>query len=289
MRISVVVPCFNHERYVSECLASIDAQDHADLEIIVIDDGSTDASWQKISEFAPTQGHTVRRVQKRNEGAPSALNRGLALATGEVIAICNSDDCFAPGRLTAMTKELVEKRGRFAFSAVAFVDESGAELPVDHAYAMELRERQRAIATHPTVGFALLRSNVAISTGNFVFTRSLLAEIGHFRAYRYCHDWDYLLRALLETEPVYISRELYRYRLHSRNSFRALAASAEIECPDLLRRFMRASLSDQYPNRRAPSRRNWPVYFDYFIDRLGYGPYLLDWDKIDDPTVGSAL
>ena len=125
-------------------------------------------------------------------------------------------------------------------------------------------------------------TNVAISTGNFFFERSLVAAVGYFRPYRYAHDWDFLLRCLLFTEPVFVAEPLYSYRLHAHNSFISLASVAAIECPELMRRFVRATITGRYPNRLAPSPRNSPGYFEVFLEEHGCQPYLVGWSDVDD-------
>lgn len=281
MLVSVIVPCFNHGRFVVQCLRSIDAQDHPDLEVIVIDDGSTDDTWEMISSYRWGRARTVRTIRTGNRGAHAALNEGLTLARGDWIALCNSDDCFAPTRLSRL---IAAARGtRFLFSNVRYIDEAGRDVTERWPYARELKQKQQEIRSFPSVGYSLVLTNTTISTGNFFFHRSLIEEVGYFRPYRYCHDWDFVLRALLFTEPVYLSEALYSYRLHPRNSFRSLQEAAARECPELMRRFLKATVGKRWPNRLAPSPHNWPGFFQVFIDEHRYQPYLTAWEYIDGP------
>jgi glycosyltransferase involved in cell wall biosynthesis len=284
MKVSVVVPCFNHEKFVSDCLASIDAQDHEELEVIVIDDGSKDASWARISEFKWRPSRQVRLLRTKNQGAHAALNLGLELASGEYIALCNSDDRFTPRRISTLVERARDSHARFLFTQVGCIDDRDQDVTHSWPYAQDLFKKQQEIASYPSVGFAIVLTNVAISTGNFFFERSLIAEIGAFRAYRYCHDWDFLLRALLFTEPLYVPEPLYLYRLHQGNSFLGLQSAAAWECPELMRRFMKATVTERHPNRVAPSPRNWPGFFEYFIEEHRYQPYMVAWEAIDGPV-----
>src|SRR4029450_13639869 len=102
MKVSVVVPCYNHAPYVGRCLAAIDEQDWADLEGIVVDDGSRDTSWERVSAYRWRPGGAGQTGRTENRGAHAAINRGLELATGEYVALCNSDDYFAPGRIATL-------------------------------------------------------------------------------------------------------------------------------------------------------------------------------------------
>jgi glycosyltransferase involved in cell wall biosynthesis len=284
VRVSVVVPCYNHRRYVARCLAAIDAQAVDDLEVVVVDDGSTDGSWDVLRQARWQPSRRVQLVRTANAGAHAALNRGLDLATGDWIALCNSDDEFVPGRLPALLAAATREGARFAFSAVRYVDDDGRDVSASSPYAADLVAKQDAIRTFPSVGFALVLSNVTISTGNFFVARSLVDEVGGFRPYRYVHDWDWALRALLVTEPLYVPEVLYRYRLHGTNSFTSLGDAAAVECPELMRRFLRATMTERWPNRLAPSPRNWPVYFEWFLEEHGYQPYCVGWEGIDGPV-----
>ncbi len=284
MRISVIVPVYNHEKFVVECLHSICEQNWPDLELIIIDDGSTDASWNHIVRFRFPTSVRSRILRVENEGASRALNRGCQLATGQYLALCNSDDLFVPGRLHRMVSALESSGSLIGFSAVQYIDRSGRDISNEWKYARELSDKQRAIAAFPSLGFSLLLSNVAISTGNFFFHRSLLGLVGSFRPYKLVHDWDFILRCLLETEPIFKDEALYKYRLHPHNSFSSLLNTvAEVECPELMRRFLKASCGAPPKNSMCPSPFHWPTFFESFLEEHQYRGYLQEWEKIDRP------
>jgi glycosyltransferase involved in cell wall biosynthesis len=286
MRVSVVVPVFNHERYVSECLRSIDQQHCDDLEIIVIDDGSTDDSWKRIDAFVSSARRAVVKLRTPNRGAHAAINEGLARATGDWLTLCNSDDIFLPGRLATLADTVrAQPACELAFTGVRYLDPSSRDVSESDRYARDLRSKQNAISEFPSVGFALTLTNVAISTGNFFFSRALWREAGDFRPYKLCHDWDFILRCLLLTEPVFVPAPLYGYRLHAANSFSSLmSTAAAVECPELMRRFLCAACTRPTRNRLCPSPRNWPQLFEAFIAEHRYEPYMAAWDSVDEPV-----
>ncbi len=125
--VSVIIPCYRHERYVDACLRSIDSQTIGPLEIIVIDDGSIDETWAHIQDFKFSPKHEVVRIRQPNQGAHEALNQGLRRARGEWVALCNSDDLFHVERLERMQAAVSRAGGRFGFSGVWYLDEHGAE------------------------------------------------------------------------------------------------------------------------------------------------------------------
>jgi glycosyltransferase involved in cell wall biosynthesis len=93
--ITVVIPNYNGALYISAAIASVLAQEFTNLEIIVIDDGSTDDSLKVIREW----GHSIRLIETKNQGASSARNAGIVSANSEFIAFLDSDDVWLPLKL----------------------------------------------------------------------------------------------------------------------------------------------------------------------------------------------
>ena len=96
--ISVIVPVYNAEKYLSCCVASILAQSYSNLEVLLVDDGSTDESAALCEEWCAKDGR-VRLLRQKNAGVSSARNRGLEKASGEYIAFVDADDWILPGML----------------------------------------------------------------------------------------------------------------------------------------------------------------------------------------------
>lgn len=94
--VSVIVPVYNGEKYLRECLDSLLAQTLEDLEIIVVDDGSTDGSAEICHEYLNRDPRRVRYMHTANSGQSAARNIGLDNATGKYIAFCDADDTYAP-------------------------------------------------------------------------------------------------------------------------------------------------------------------------------------------------
>ena len=105
--ISVIVPVYQVERYLRECLDSVLAQTYVNLEIIVVDDGSTDSSPRIVSEYASKDAR-IRRFTQPNQGLSSARNTGLEHASGEYILFVDSDDVLSPDHVKVLYRALVE-------------------------------------------------------------------------------------------------------------------------------------------------------------------------------------
>lgn len=100
--VSVIMPAYNARLYIAEAMRSVLDQDYPNIELIVIDDGSTDGS----AECAETFGAVVKVVRQANSGVAAARNRGLAEARGELIAFIDADDLWLPGKLSAQVEYL---------------------------------------------------------------------------------------------------------------------------------------------------------------------------------------
>lgn len=101
MKVSVIIPCYNASAFIGECLESILQQDHADLEVICVDDGSKDdtaAVIRRIAETAP-RGKIIRLIQQPNGGATAARNHGLRESSGEYIQFMDADDVLMPRKI----------------------------------------------------------------------------------------------------------------------------------------------------------------------------------------------
>lgn len=240
MLVSVIVPLFNHEPFVFDCLLSLFAQTWSDLELIVIDDVSRDRSFQIAQIFARNSwiaGRFKRLVVEQNEvnlGAAATINKAVSLSSGQVCMVVNSDDFYAPRRAECCV-EAIARGSELVFTDVEFVGADGQ--PVLTREALAFRSALDAISSYPSVSASFLPMNRAISTGNLCFTRRLYDAAGPFRNLDYCHDWDFALACTLETEPAFIEEKLYSYRLHGGNSFRALASRVEPESRSCLERY----------------------------------------------------
>jgi hypothetical protein len=219
--VSVVMPAYNHARYVGEAIASVAAQTYRNFELIVIDDGSSDGTADVIAKELERLHLPARFASRPNRGAPATLNEGAALARGRYLAFLNSDDYYAPDRLAALVDGIARPGVQWGFSLVAQVSDSAqAKAAEGAAPAGSYWQLQRSLLGSDSNSFALLQYNVAVSTGNLFVDRDFFASLGGFRELRFNHDWDFCLRAAALAEPMVVRRPLYHYRLHDANTIR---------------------------------------------------------------------
>lgn len=273
--VSVVVPAFNHEEYVVECLQSIYDQTYKRIELIFVDDVSTDATLALARELfeTPFQDRFERilvQTKQENSGAHDSINIGIEAAQGDYIAIINSDDLFHPARLDWLVGEIESQDGSIAFSICQPLrernEETDASLPIDLLYLPMTQVHICAQAF--SIGYALLRQNVAVTTGNFVFRRDLVDRIGPFTPLKYCHDWDFILQATTVTEPIFVPEPLYLYRIHPRNSFHAYKGLARRETELVRERFFKTITNRPPTNMLCPSPERHTGMFQMFLSEL---------------------
>lgn len=273
--VSVIVPSYCHEDFILECLLSIHDQTHEAIELVVVDDASTDASHARVealfsSRFARRFTRTVLLHNEKNLGAHGTINRGIAASSGSHVAVINSDDLYYPTRIEAQVAALAETGSELSFTLVDILADPKEVPEIPPAFRLFTLRQLLDLRRDLTIGFGLMRANLAVSTGNLLFSRALYDRIGPFLPLKYCHDWDFVLQSLFECEPAVVTEPLYGYRLHGSNSFSGLAHLAGVETEVLLRRFFRRGLMGPCRNPLAPTRGNWPGYFEVFLQECGY-------------------
>lgn len=253
-RISVVIPSYNHAAFVAEAARSVLGQTLADLELVVVDDGSTDDSLAVLRGLADAR---LQVHQQANQGAHAAINAGLARARGEVLAVLNSDDAYHPERLARAIATLdADPAAGLVGSHIEVVDTAGHRLGIKHGprdlAPWPLPHPERSFRAGGDLRAALLTENFWSTTSNFVFRRSLWERVGPFRPLRFTHDWDFALRAAALAPAVLLPQPLLRYRVHGSNTIRSDRAAMVFEICWCLAVHLPAALADRAWADAAP-------------------------------------
>jgi len=269
-RVAIVIPCYNHERYVKRALESVFAQTHRNIELVVIDDGSRDATADIARTVLAGSPFPSRFVTRANRGAAETINEGIGLSSSPFINVLNSDDWFTPDRIEMMLASVARQGAQWGFSNVVMVDDADRDV-ADSERAKVLAAIIDSISERPTDGFAFACDNAAISSGNIFFSRALYYRIGAFRDLRYNHYWDFCLRALRVAEPVFAPFKGYGYRLHPANTIAdAVGGGGRKEADEILGQYIRWAMSERSSeNSIAPTWHNWRMHF--LCSMLGRG------------------
>lgn len=213
--VSVVIPCFNHARFVAEAIASALGQTRPAAEVIVVDDGSTDETGAAL---APHAGR-VRVVRQDNRGVSAARNAGAARATGDLLAFLDADDAWLPEKLAAQAE-------MFAASPALGLVHCGVE-EIDAA-GRPLRTRVDGLHGHVAEEMLLFRRAVVLGGGSgAVVPRALFEQVGGFdETLGTSADWDLHHRIARRAAVGFVPRVLLRYRVHGGNMHADVARTA---------------------------------------------------------------
>lgn len=214
-QISVIIPLYNHERFIVRALESVYAQSVLPKEVIVVDDGSSDRSLKIAQEFAKTRSETMTVWSHPNEGAHYTINSGIQRATGEFIAVLNSDDAYVANRF-AECLDIFDANPEIAAvcTGLAFIDERGNS--IQNSWYEQACAFYRQI---DDLSLALINGNFFMTTSNLIIRRNIFYEIGYFSNLRYAHDLDFFLRLLLRGKKIYFhDKPLISYRIHAMNT-----------------------------------------------------------------------
>ena len=217
--ISVVVPCHNAAPYVGATLRGILAQDGVVLEVVVVDDGSTDGSADLVAE----EFSQVRLIRQANAGVASARNAGIRAASHEWVAFCDADDLWLPGKLAAQWALLkAHPEARMAYTAWQVWHSSAAQ--PEAAWLDELN--RDAADAHRWQGpsgwmYPELLVDCVVWTSTVLARRELLTALGGFdESMAVGEDYDLWLRASRVTPILRVPRPLALYRMHAANTTR---------------------------------------------------------------------
>ncbi len=208
-KVSVVIPCYNQARFLGEAIRSVLCQSYADLEIIVVDDGSSDATEELASGYSETDPR-VRLIRQENRGLAAARNRGLAGVGGEYVVFLDSDDRLVSGALGVGVRELESHPG------CAFVSGLCRKITADGSLVPGWE--QFRVRDDPYL--ELLRS-CPIYVPAVMYRRGVFDVVGGFdTSYRAAEDYDLYYR-ILERFPVYCHDTLVaEIRRHDANMTR---------------------------------------------------------------------
>ena len=144
-KVSVIVPVYNLESYIERCLDSLLMQDYDDLEIILVNDGSTDKSLEIIEKYAQ-QSESIIVINQKNSGVSSARNAGIEKATGFFIAFVDGDDYIDSNYYELLLKKITSDN--YDFVQMGFICEHGngkREVAIQEAESYDIRGKQEAV------------------------------------------------------------------------------------------------------------------------------------------------
>lgn len=260
--ISVIVPVYNGEKYLRECLASIKEQTLADFEVLVVNDGSTDASASIIDEFCEVDPR-FKHIEQSNGGVSKARNAGIDASAGKYLTFVDADDLLFPKALLSMYSAL--KKGKAQVCVCSFL--KGTEPPTKYI-------RSRGFETYSyeeAMKRALYQSRLLNSPWGVLLERELLGDERRFREGIRYEDLDAFYRFFEEANRiVYMPAPLYFYRDNS-ESFMNTWSGERADVLDVTDRILDFFSKRGKALKRGAQDRRFSAHFNILLLMLGNG------------------
>lgn len=245
--VSVVIPAYNHERFIGAAIESVLNQSCSDLELIVVNDGSTDRTEDVVKSYDDKRLHYY---YQENQDAYNTINRGITLAQGRYISILNSDDIYTTDRLEELLKSCEEEDAVCAFSNVIPIDDNDNEFTDPQLWwNVWYKANRDHYLSCENLYASFLRGNLMVTTSNLFMTAEASKQVGSFSSLRYLHDYDFILRMIL-TFPdrvKYIDdQRLVYYRIHGGNTLSEAAVIGREQDKELIQKYMLEAVPEPY-------------------------------------------
>ena len=210
--VSVIMPSYNHEKFISTAIRSVLNQSFSDFELIIIDDASQDNSKEIIKNFKEKDNRIRTIFHNKNKGIARTLNEGIDKAKGKFVAFLASDDVWTSNKLEYQLKILNNDENLIVWSEGLIIDEEGA--PTGELFTQKYRNPKRRSGN---IFEELLK-------GNFIFGSSFIAKkenLKNFKfneRFKYLNDWQYYVDLSRKYKYYYIPKPLAMYRIHGGNT-----------------------------------------------------------------------
>lgn len=254
--VTIVTPSFNHARFIRATIESVLSQDYPNVEYIVMDGGSTDETSDVVAPYLDR----LTYVSEKDRGQSHAINKGFAMARGEIVAWLNSDDLYSPGAISTAVR--------------AFLANPSAGVVYGEGYQIDIDGNVKCVFPH-TRPFDLWRlvhvSDYILQQSTF-FRKAALDEIGPIREdLHFVMDWDVLIRLGKRYDFVYVPEYLGSLREYDA----AKTFSGGIKRAQEIRRMLQSHTGkmlpegfivyglDTYAQAWGEKIRSWPTFMDW--------------------------
>lgn len=192
--VSIILPCYNYGRYLSDALDSLLAQSYSNWECVIVDDGSTDKTEEVVKTYAQKDPR-FKYIRQKNSGVSIARNQALKAAAGNYFQLLDADDLLEVDKLKLQVAYLEENPAiDLVYSSMVFFKEADPDYVVGPKL---MHDKQPVSGSGEAVLQQLLDDNLFLP-GCMIFRRSLYEEVGLFKkGIEGIEDWDYCYRAVL--------------------------------------------------------------------------------------------
>lgn len=202
--VSIIVCVYNGERYIEQCIESIYAQTYKNIEVIVINDGSTDRTEQILCKYKG-----IKYYYQSNMGIGSARSRGLKYCTGEYIAWLDADDIYLENKIEEQVKCLESTGADIVYGNVYLIDK-------DNKILKEIKNEYGILSRQNLLAYMLFR-NIIPCFPEVMYRRSCFEGINYTKGMRCDEDYEMFIKLLQKCRIIFMDKGLYLYRRHDKN------------------------------------------------------------------------
>lgn len=198
MLVSIIIPCYNVEQYISECIHSVLNQTYKTIEIIAVDNNSTDKTLEILRELQAKYPTIIKVIQEKQKGAPAARNAGFAASKGDFVCFLDGDDIITKEKIAHQVDYLLLKEADVVVSDRAFYD-------------ITLTKELRSLTFEKIIESPL---NIAIrdiiTVCNPIYTRKVITELGAYTiGLPNSQDWEFNLRVVLKRYKIVYTKGMF--------------------------------------------------------------------------------
>ena len=211
--VSVIIPSYNHEKYVSEAIESVLNQTFEDIELIIIDDASKDKSKEIIKYYEKKDSRVLAVFHNENKGIARTMNEGIERASGKFLSLFSSDDVWVEDKLKKQLEILKENENLVVWSEGLIIDNQGnfTGERVSQRHGPYKRKKSGNIFSE------LLKGNY-ICDLSAIFKRENIKNIKYDEKLKYLNDYKFMVDLAKRYEFYFIAEPLVRYRIHGKNT-----------------------------------------------------------------------
>lgn len=207
-KISIITPSFNQAEFLDTTIESVLSQEYPNLEYIIIDGGSSDDSVKILKKY----GKKIIWISESDDGQTDAINKGLKIATGDIIAYINSDDIYSPDILNNIAK-VFSDGADWVTGDYEIIDEKGIVIS-----SQSIVTRYKSFLLRHFSPFILKITNSIIPQPSTFWSRKVFKKIGKLnKDLQFTMDYDYWLRVSKHFNLTYLPVTLSSFRLHGRS------------------------------------------------------------------------
>ena len=225
MLVSVIIPNYNHEKYLDERIQSILNQTYKDIEIIILDDCSTDKSKAVIEKYRDNRYVSHIIYNENNSGSTfKQWEKGFQLAKGEIVWIAESDDSCNPDFLYTLVPKFTNEHLVLAFSRSMQIDQDGN--PFGEYLTQKNMNSDFDVSGQELIRRYLVNTNIVVNASSALIRKDVLSQIDNsYKTFRGCGDWLFWISIAEMGDVSYIAKSMNLFRQHLNNTTSSLDMS----------------------------------------------------------------